>query len=147
MNDVRHADMLEATRLTRAGQLTAATALLQRALRGGTALDTASAPAGEAAQAPAGRVPQIIDLTPDTIEPTDPEPSSRDGHSSGTGVGTPAAGLPRGTAQPRLPEALRGFLDRVQGGQLGSGIALGKAVSGAPARCRAGRRPVLGGLL
>ena len=36
MNDGLHPDMLEATRLTRAGRITEATALLQRVLRGGT---------------------------------------------------------------------------------------------------------------
>ena len=35
MNNIPHSDMLEATRLTRAGRLTEATALLQRALPGG----------------------------------------------------------------------------------------------------------------
>jgi poly(hydroxyalkanoate) depolymerase family esterase len=115
MNDLRHTDMLEATRLTRAGQLTAATALLQRALRGGTAPDTASAPTGEAAQAPAGRVPRIIDLTPEAVALTDFQPSSPAGHAFGTGVSTPLAGLTPGMAQPHLPEALRSFLDRVNG--------------------------------
>ena len=62
MNDGLHADMLEATRLTRAGRLTEATALLQRALRSGTVPDTAYGPTGEAADAPAGRVARIIDL-------------------------------------------------------------------------------------
>ena len=84
--------MLEATRLTRAGRLTEATALLQRVLRGETVPDTASAPTGEAAGAPAGRVSRIIDLTPDTIELTDPQPSSRAGQASGTGVSTRPAG-------------------------------------------------------
>ena len=115
MNDLPHADMLEATRLTRAGQLTEATALLQRALRGGTAPDTASAPTGEAAPAPAGRVPRIIDLTPDTIELTDPQPSPRARQAFGTG--NRPAGLTPGTVQPHLPEALRSFLGRVKRGQ------------------------------
>ena len=108
--------MLEATRLTRAGQLTAATALLQRALRGGTAPDTASAPTADAPQAAGGRVSRIIDLTPDTVELTEPRPSSRTRRASGTGVSTPPADLAPGLAQPHLPEALRSFLDRVKGG-------------------------------
>ncbi len=55
MNDALHSDMLEATRLTRAGRLTEATALLQRVLRGGTVPDTASGPTGDAAHAPCRR--------------------------------------------------------------------------------------------
>ena len=113
MNDALHADMLEATRLTRAGRLTEATALLQRALRGGTVPDTASGPTGEAAHAPAGRGSRIIDLTPDTIELTDPQPSPPAGQASGTGASSRPAGWTPGTAQPHLPEALRSFLDRV----------------------------------
>ena len=110
--NIPHADMLEATRLTRAGKLTEATALLQRVLRGETGPDTASAPTGEAAHAPGGRISRIIDLTPDTIELTDPQPSSRTGQASGTGVSTrPAGGTPgngplahaRGAAQLPRP--------------------------------------------
>ena len=114
MNDALHSDMLEATRLTRAGRLTEATALLQRALRGGTVPDTASGPTGEAAHAPAGRGSRIIDLTPETIELTDPQPSPPAGQASGTGASSRPAGSTPGTAQPHLPEALRGFLDRVK---------------------------------
>lgn len=114
MNDLRHADMLEATRLTRAGQLTEATALLQRVLRSGKAPDTASTPSGEAAHAPGGRVPRIIDLTPDRIELTDPQPSPRTGQAFGTGASTRPAGGTLGLARSQMPEALRSFLDRVE---------------------------------
>ena len=114
MNDALHADMLEATRLTRAGRLADATALLQRALRSGTVPDTASGPTGEAAHAPAGRDSRIIDLTPDTIELTDSQPSSRAGQASGTGASSRPTGLTPGTAQPHLPQALRKFLERVK---------------------------------
>jgi poly(hydroxyalkanoate) depolymerase family esterase len=113
MNDLRHVDMLEATRLTRVGQLTEATALLQRALRGGTVPQTAFTPTGEAAPAPAGRVPGIIDLKPDTIELTDPEPLPRTWQASGTGAGVPPAGGTPGMARSQMPEALRSFLDRM----------------------------------
>jgi poly(hydroxyalkanoate) depolymerase family esterase len=114
MNDALHADMLEATRLTRAGRLTEATALLQRALRGETVPDTASGPTGEAPHASVGRGSRIIDLTPETIELTDLQPSPPAAQTSATGAsGRPASSTP-GTAQPHLPEALRGFLDRVK---------------------------------
>jgi len=56
--------MLEATRLTRAGQLTEATALLQRMFRGETARDMS---AGRASDAALSRL--IID---EAIEETDP---------------------------------------------------------------------------
>jgi poly(hydroxyalkanoate) depolymerase family esterase len=81
--------MLEATRLTRAGRLADATALLQRALRIGPVPDTASGPTGKAAHAPAGRVP-------------------------GTGASSRPADPTLGTAQPHLPQALRRFLDRAR---------------------------------
>src|ERR1700730_11186413 len=84
MND-RHSDMLEATRLTRAGQLTEATGLLQRVLRGKTARHTTSDSIWEAANAPLGWVPH-------TIEVTNPQPSSRTGQA----FGAPACGLPAG---------------------------------------------------
>jgi poly(hydroxyalkanoate) depolymerase family esterase len=114
MNDGLHSDMLEATRLTRAGRLTEATALLQRALRSGTVPDTAYGPTGEAADAPAGRVSRIIDLKAETIEVTDPQPPSRNEQASGTGASSRPAGATPGTAQPHLPEALRGVLDWVK---------------------------------
>ena len=114
MNDALHSDMLEATCLTRAGRLTEATALLQRALRGGTVSDTASGPTGEAAHAPAGRGSRVIDLTPDTVELTDPQPSPRTGQASGTGASSRPPGPTPGTAQPHLRQVLRGFLDRVK---------------------------------
>jgi len=115
VNDSLHPDMLEATRLTRVGRLTEATALLQRVLRSEPAPDTASGTTGDAANAPAGGASRIIDLTPETIEVTDPQPSSRAGHASRTGASSRPAGLTPGMAQPHVPEALRNFLDRVEG--------------------------------
>ena len=61
--------MLEATRLTRAGRLTEATALLQRMLRGETAPDMSFSSAGD--NALAGRTPPIIDAKAETIDGTD----------------------------------------------------------------------------
>ncbi len=61
--------MLEATRLTRTGRLTEATALLQRMLRGETAPDMSFGRAGDFALA--GRTPPIIDAKAATIDGTD----------------------------------------------------------------------------
>jgi poly(hydroxyalkanoate) depolymerase family esterase len=93
MNDVLHADMLQATRLTRAGRLTEATTLLQRILRGGAVLGTGSAPSGEAEYAPAGRGSRIIELRPDTIQLTDRQPPPRTVHAPGTSASGRPAGL------------------------------------------------------
>ena len=68
--------MLEATRLTRAGRLTEATALLQRMLRGEPAPDMTFGTADDID--PTGREPPIIDATADAHE-TDRPPSSRVG--------------------------------------------------------------------
>jgi len=64
----------EATRLTRAGRLVEATALLQRMLRGGTAPGMTSDTAGDTA--PRGRAPLIIDAKANRIAETD-RPFSR----------------------------------------------------------------------
>jgi poly(hydroxyalkanoate) depolymerase family esterase len=109
--------MLEATRLTRAGRLSQATALLQRMLRGYGTPDTPSGSGDAAADAPARPSSTIIDVVPDTIEVTDPEKSPRLGRgfsSEGTEAG--------GAAGRHLPGALRGFVDRISriGGELGN---------------------------
>src|SRR6266436_581788 len=82
----------EATRLTRAGQLVEATALLQRMLRGESAPDATLRTTGRLALT--GREPPIIDAKANTIEETD------------------SAHLARvTTAQPRM---LRALLDRTK---------------------------------
>jgi poly(hydroxyalkanoate) depolymerase family esterase len=105
MND-RHGDMLEATRLTRAGRLTEATALLQRVLRDKTARDTTSDSIWEAANAPPGWVPHAIEVT-------NPQPPSRTGQNFGR-ASLRHAGRAEGTARPHMPGALRSFLDQVK---------------------------------
>jgi poly(hydroxyalkanoate) depolymerase family esterase len=79
----------EATRLTRAGQLVEATALLQRMLRGERAPDAPSRTGGRIALA----APLIIDAKANTIEETDSHPHLE----------------PAPSAQPRM---LRALLDR-----------------------------------
>ena len=82
----------EATRLTRAGQLVEATALLQRMLRGESAPDATLRTTGRLALT--GREPPIIDAKANTLEETD------------------SAHLARvTTAQPRM---LRALLDRTK---------------------------------
>ena len=61
--------MLEATRLTRAGRVTDATALLQSMLRGETAPNMHFGGASDVALA--GRTPPIIDAKAETIDETD----------------------------------------------------------------------------
>jgi poly(hydroxyalkanoate) depolymerase family esterase len=80
----------EATRLTRAGQLVEATALLQRMLRGKSAPDATWRTTGRLALT--GREPPIIDAKANTIEETDGAQLAR-----------------TATAQPRM---LHGLLDR-----------------------------------
>src|SRR5271169_3514686 len=132
MND-RHSDMVEAARLTRSGQLTEATALLQRVLRDKTARNTASDSIWEAANAPPGRVPHIIELVAKTIEVANPRPSSRTGQAFGRAdASLRPAGRKEGTARPHVPEAPRSFLDRVKG--LDSAPGIGGVGRPSPAR-------------
>ena len=87
MNDRLHAGMREASRLTRAGRLIDATALLQRVLQSGKGPDPAAGNAG---------VPPTIDLVPDTVEVTAAE-----------------RGRPESAVRAQVPDALHRLLDRV----------------------------------
>jgi len=101
----------EATRLTRAGQLVEATALLQRMLRGDNARDTTFRTTDPIALQ--GREPPVIDAKANTVEETD---------------GTQLA--PATSAQPRM---LRALLTRTR---KGSGFGLGGAIKRAPLSTR-----------
>ena len=129
MNDGLHPDMIEATRLTRAGRLDEATALLQRLLGSDTAPSTAARPTDETVQAPAGGGSPIIELTPDRIELTDlqPSPHARQAPEPAV-IGGSTSQAPE-KARSRLPEALRSFLDRIKGGssQPGAGELPGRS--------------------
>lgn len=113
MNAMLPNPMIEATRLTRAGRLSEATALLQRALRGETQ-PNAAAPPRSAPPTP-GRAPRIIDVDPQTGEATDtaaaqdaPAPSQ---------MGADAWSVQRaGLAMPSLPAARCGVLGLVSRG-------------------------------
>ena len=68
---LNHDTVREATRLTRAGQLVEATALLQRMLRGANA----SEPSGSAAPGPYARLdPPTIDVNPNVVEERESRP-------------------------------------------------------------------------
>jgi poly(hydroxyalkanoate) depolymerase family esterase len=87
MNDRLHAGMREASRLTRAGRLLDATALLQRILQSGRGSDPAASSAG---------VPPTIDLVPDAVE-----------------VAGAERGGPERPVRARFPDVLLRLLDRV----------------------------------
>ena len=118
MNAILPNSMLEATRLTREGKLTEASALLQRLLHG-------EAPVGAAAAGPqttvgpaVGRQPRIIDVDPATGEASAPAAAAPRAPTMGR---WPTGGL--GTAtMPQMPDALRGFLDQINQGGLAQGL-------------------------
>jgi poly(hydroxyalkanoate) depolymerase family esterase len=87
MNDGLHAGMREASRLTRAGRLLDATALLQRVLQSGRGPGPAASNTG---------VPPTIDLVPEAVEVT-----------------SSAHSRPERAVRAELPDALRRFLDRI----------------------------------
>jgi poly(hydroxyalkanoate) depolymerase family esterase len=122
MNDrIHHRDMLEATRLTRAGELTEATVLLQRLLRGETAPDAMFSTIDDTADA--------IDLVPEAIEVKDPPASSATGQACGTDTSSRSAGT--ATARPRMLEALRSLLKRLK--RIGAVPGLGGLAKPSPA--------------
>src|SRR5688572_18179528 len=119
MNDRLHANMLEAARFTQAGRLTEATAFLQRLLGGEAEPEPAAADTGPA---PAGRAPQIIDVVQETIEATAHQPAAITVPAFGAGARGRSTGGMAGPAQPPLPEALRSFLERLNGSGLEAGL-------------------------
>ena len=100
MNDRLGPGMREASRLTRTGRLTEATALLQRMLQ---RRRNPHRPFST------GSVPPTIDLLPETVEVTEPGPSLRAGQEFDTGARNRAERAGRAY----LPEALRRLLDRI----------------------------------
>ena len=134
MNAILPNPMLEATRLTREGRLTEATALLQRLFRGEAPADTAAATPQDTAGT-GGRTPAAHHRRRSRdgrgVAPPRPEPRA-------TAAGRwPAGGLGT-TTMPQMPEALRGFLDQINQGGLAQGLGgltQGRR-HGRPSRCR-----------
>ena len=135
MNDDIPSDMLEATRLTRAGRLTEATALLQRLLRG-----------ERASRCRAAHRTSRRHRLPDAAAHHRHDPETRSDAPSP--LPRRAAPAPADARQPPWPgaetslpqtcrQALRGFLDRVNGG--GSRPGMGGLARGSrrmrPSRC------------
>jgi poly(hydroxyalkanoate) depolymerase family esterase len=120
MNTKPNIDMLEATRLTRAGRLAEAMALLQGGLSGAHPSATSGDSGGDAGQHPLRRAARIIDMVPPSSGGggawTSPKFnfSHLDPHAFG--------GFTGGLDQAQVPEALRGFLERM--GQPESGLGL-----------------------
>jgi poly(hydroxyalkanoate) depolymerase family esterase len=105
MNDLMHRGMLEATRLTRAGHLADATALLQCLLRGEPLPHSTFATDDE----PASR---LIDVTPDSVETKASWLSSRVGQMFRSGGGRSAWTAER-AASAHISGALTRLLERI----------------------------------
>jgi poly(hydroxyalkanoate) depolymerase family esterase len=107
-------DMLEATRLTHAGRLIEATALLQRLLQGEVATqDTTSKTASDTSKAPRVLLSHIGDVAQQKRETMDRQPLRRGAKPFATGAGRAARGAAAdGAAQPHMPEGLKSFLEK-----------------------------------
>jgi poly(hydroxyalkanoate) depolymerase family esterase len=112
MNALRYRDMLEATRLTRAGQLAGAVSLLQRLLQGNTPTHTSFGTSGEGVEITTASASHTIELVPETIDVTDTIPFSRTGRRLETAADS-RSGRKMEAMLPRVPEAMRSFLERV----------------------------------
>jgi poly(hydroxyalkanoate) depolymerase family esterase len=101
MNAESKIQMLEATRLTREGRLHEAMAVLRRALAGGPASPFAD---------------EAVDRTPPVLDMMGPSPATGDAWTVRQSGGANAASTRSSMGRTRLPDTLRGFLDRlVQG--------------------------------
>src|SRR3954469_9560838 len=115
--------LLEATRLTRAGQLTEAMSLLRGLASANMPRAAQSGSCATKQETPHGRASSVIDMVPPAAGTgaawTAPSPRS----ASAT-----VPGLQGGLAGGQLPEALRGFLDNI--GQLGKTSNLPSGLDG-----------------
>jgi poly(hydroxyalkanoate) depolymerase family esterase len=113
MNDTMYRGVLEATRLTRAGQLADATAFLQRLLRGETPHDTFGT--GRAPDASEESGSPYIDRATEGVEARVTRPSLRVAPMFASGFGGwPRGALERAAPAP-MPKALTSFLERING--------------------------------
>ena len=124
MIDLMYRDMLEATRLTRAGQLVGATKLLQRALTKNGSPHSAR----DANRPHVGRIPHSIDITPDKVEVMDIQSSAECAPASMT-ESDHSIDTAEETIRRVLPKPLYDVLSRLN--QIGS----------VPGRAEWGRRP------
>ncbi|EHL97475.1 esterase, PHB depolymerase family [Acetobacteraceae bacterium AT-5844] len=122
MNAMLRKDMLEATRLTREGRLAEASALLRRLLQGDATADPAAATPHGTLGTSTTRLPHIIDVNPKTGEASDPAPAAAAAVARRKAGGPWSAAGTGKTALPQMPEALRGFLDQVNQGNLRQGL-------------------------
>ena len=106
MNEGMHAGMLEATRLTRAGELLEATALIQRTLRGLLAPDAAADTTSRTTDAPLEGTFRVIDVAPLPTEVSvrGPDRSPRAaGPTEDPTIGQPPCASERTEAPSRVP--------------------------------------------
>ena len=127
MNAIPKIDTIEALRLTREGRLQEAMAVLC----GGFPSTAPSNLEGDGPPKPAGRTPSILDMVP-------PRPGTGGAWTAPQFRAAQSSGGAGAMTQPQIPEALRGFMDRM--GQLGSvrwarrpGRACGQACPGSSA--------------
>lgn len=116
MTETRLAHMMEAARLTRAGRLTEATALLQHALRDGGGSEAPPAQDGAGARGTPAREPRLIDVDPDTGEATVPGSAEGPSASPRSWTGRWSVGRPGEAMAPRLPTALRKLINEARRG-------------------------------
>jgi poly(hydroxyalkanoate) depolymerase family esterase len=139
MNAQPNIDMLETTRLTREGRLAEAIALLQGGLAGAHPVTTSSSAGGDGSTRAAGHFRRILDMVPPSAGGGAWTPPEFDFPH---GTPHPFGSLAGASGQPQVPEALRGFLDRM--GQPGSGGSLdglaGRGSARAPAPLPEGAR-------
>jgi poly(hydroxyalkanoate) depolymerase family esterase len=125
MNDKLH-PMLEAARLTRAGQLIEATEFLQRLLRGETP-GPASGTFRGTVNDPGAGASGIVEGAPRRAEARGPQPSGRK-----TWTWRRSTGRAEGAAQPQMPEVLHAFVERVN--RLGPETAIPRLPGRSPAQ-------------
>ena len=108
MSHILYREILEATRLTKAGRLNEATALLQRVLlSGGTSAPDAGSGDQSAADRPGGSSPVGM------IESTNREPSTAAGHMDATDTEQPVPGMTAANARKTVSAGLRALFERI----------------------------------